>query len=852
MKIKKNTPTARLPNTGLFRGIALGLTLGLLTTACAPTEKPQQTLSGNDFFAQRAALIAKYSKSDNVFSALDAQIAPSDPKSRQYWQWRVDQYLYGQYPEYQQLYNNFKGTKDFNDIYPLVNEDLGPTKPLPEALPELPEGHFTENLRGNPHRGWQYLDGDTLYITYQGHLTDPYVATYNIVTHSWKGPFKAAESTLSKGDRKIDSHGRPIIEMDTQGYLHIVYGGHGGEREDGLNPLSIDTPHAGGRMLHVVSKNPYDISEFEYVDDITPFASYTKSYKMGNGDIYLFTRAGTHKSPWVYYKMPAGSKRFEEPVIITWPTPQSGAPINVDTFYINPLKISDTEIAISFLWHECNFLEIHDKETYARVNAYYMRLDTTDGTFYNANGENIALPVTIDVANEKMLAFDSTDKEETPFTTSPLMLDDGRPAVAYQARTKSYREWRVASFNDGQWQHSLPMPNTVNRTLKDEKDNPVSNILNLEVLDTTSDKHTAVTVYRDEDGITYFSTAVSTNGTDWKVVKIHLALDNTRIQMEAIKDAEGLSKGVILNIKKGAAQRLYLWHDDEFQSPGKINSAGTDASTDAPLFYESFENGGWNAASPRGFTPGLNNSLAKNFMFNQLQTDSAFSLEQSIVRSGNYSAKLYWKHKSPASYNGDPQKLDNVDRKAMLHGFKTSKVLGAEAWYGFSFYFPSEGTQDEPNSWLFFQIHGSADKRLKEHSRNPPFSLTLTPEGMRGAWKWDPHELSPTRNGDGTAHFEIPGNKQDYLDRWVDFVLRAKVDYTEASTGILELWIDGKKVLNKHNIRFGYNDDKGIYPSWGMYFNGDLSGMQNDHYLYLDEVRMTDATDANYKDVAPR
>ena len=851
MKIKKNTPTARLPNTGLFRGIALGLTLGLLTTACAPTEKPQQTLSGNDFFAQRAALIAKYSKSDNVFSALDAQIAPSDPKSRQYWQWRVDQYLYGQYPEYQQLYNNFKGTKDFNDIYPLVNEDLGPTKPLPEALPELPEGHFTENLRGNPHRGWQYLDGDTLYITYQGHLTDPYVATYNIVTHSWEGPFKAAESTLSKGDRKIDSHGRPIIEMDTQGYLHIVYGGHGGEREDGLNPLSIDTPHAGGRMLHVVSKNPYDISEFEYVDDITPFASYTKSYKMGNGDIYLFTRAGTHKSPWVYYKMPAGSKRFEEPVIITWPTPQSGAPINVDTFYINPLKISDTEIAISFLWHECNFLEIHDKETYARVNAYYMRLDTTDGTFYNANGENIELPVTIDVANEKMLAFDSTDKEETPFTTSPLMLDDGRPAVAYQARTKSYREWRVASFNDGQWQHSLPMPNTVNRTLKDEKDNPVSNILNLEVLDTTSDKHNAVAVYRDEDGITYFSTVESTNGADWNVVKAHLALDNTRIQMEAIKDAEERNKGVILNIKKGAAQRLYLWHDGEFQSPGKINSAGADASTNTPLFYESFENGGWNAASPRGFTPGLDNSLAKNFMFNQLQTDSAFSLEQSIVRSGNYSAKLYWKHRAPASYNGDPQKLDNVDRKAMFHGFKTSKVLGAEAWYGFSFYFPSEGTRNEPNDWLFFQIHGSADKRLKEHSRNPPFSLTLTPEGMRGAWKWDPHELSPTRNGDGTAHFEIPGNKQDYLDRWVDFVLRAKVDYTEASTGILELWIDGKKVLNKHNIRFGYNDDKGIYPSWGMYFNGDLSGMQNDHYLYLDEVRMTDATDANYKDVAP-
>ncbi|GEA07988.1 hypothetical protein KUL42_27490 [Alteromonas sp. KUL42] len=656
MKIKKKATIVRLKSAGLFKTTAFGLAISFLTAACAPTETPKETISENDFYTQRAALIAKYSKTDNVFSALRAQIAPSDPASHQYWQWRVDQYLYGQYPEYQQIYDGFKEGKKFENIYPLVKEDLGPKKTLPDALPKLPKGHFTENLPGNPHRGWQYLDGDTLYITYQGKLTDPYVASYNLVTQEWKGPFKVAESTLSKGDRKIDSHGRPIIEMDTQGYLHIVYGGHGGEREDGLNPLSIDTPHAGGRMLHVVSKKPYDISEFKYVDDITPFASYTKSYKMGNGDIYLFTRAGTHKSPWVYYKMPAGTKRFEKPVIITWPTPQSDEPINVDTFYINPLKISDTEIAISFLWHECNFLEIHDKETYARINAYYMRLDTTSGLFYNAQGENIDLPVTINVANDKMLAFNSTDKEETPFGTSPVILKSGQPAVAYEARTKAYREWRMAAFNNGQWQHSLPMPGTVNRTLKDEENKSISNILDLVVLGTPSGKHTAVTVYRDANGTTYFSTVESSNGTDWKVVNAHLALDNTRIQMEAIKDDAGLNIGVILNIKKGAAQRLYLWHDGEFQRPGQLASTGVDGATDATLFHESFENGGWNAASPRGFTPGLDNSLAKNFMFNQLQTDSAFSLEQSIVRSGDYSAKLYWKHKTPASYNGDPQK----------------------------------------------------------------------------------------------------------------------------------------------------------------------------------------------------
>lgn len=271
-----------------------------------------------------------------------------------------------------------------------------------------------------------------------------------------------------------------------------------------------------------------------------------------------------------------------------------------------------------------------------------------------------------------------------------------------------------------------------------------------------------------------------------------------------------------------------------------------------PIIKESFEDGGWNAESPRGFTPGINTDLVKKFMFNQHQGKHSFQLESEIVREGNHSAKLVWHHQNPEAYNGDKNKLDNVDRKAMFHGFKTQKVKGAEAWYGFSFYFPSEGTKNEPNPWLFFQIHGSADKRLKEHSRNPPFSLTLSNEGLRGNWKWDPHELSPTRNGDGTEHFKISGNKKDYLDRWVDFVVHVKVDYSAEKNGLIELWVDGKKVFNKHQIQFAYNDDKGIYPSWGMYFNGDLSVMKNDHYLYLDAIRMTDDPRANYESVAPR
>lgn len=830
-----------------FSSLVVGSSLLLLSGCSAPANTAQNqgehiTVVQNPLNAQRDTFIEQYAVDDPVFAALAAQADPKDPQNIDYWYWRTDQYLYGQYPSYQAIYEAETAGKTFHQIYNMPLEDLGP-KPAPIAsLPRLPNGYFTENLPGNPHTGWRLISGDTLYITYQGHLTDPYVATYNLTTHQWQGAYKAGESTLSKGMRKIDSHGRPIIEKDSKGHLHIVYGGHGGEREDGLNPNSIDTPHAGGRMFHIMSKRPNDISEFVFVNDISPFASYTKSYTMRNGDIYLFTRLGTHKSPWVYYKMPYGQQSFNEPVRITLPTVQLDNPINVDTFYINPVKISDTEIAISYLWHECNFLEFHDKTHYSRINSYFVRLDTSTDTFFNAQGEQITLPITLAVANDKMLAFDSTDREETPFSTKPLQLDDNTPAVAYQALTPDYREWRMTAFKNGQWEHSLPMPGTAERTLVDLNNNNIENIIALEPIEMANNAlQSALVVYKDMIGNDVLAQAVSNNSKDWQVIKIEVSMRKTRIQIDPIKNAEQETIAMVVALKKGKAQRLYLWHAGQFRGNSK----------NIPIISESFENGGWNASHARGFTPGMNSDLAPNFLFNQHQGEHAFVLENNLVRDGQHAAKLVWHHTNPATYNGNPNKIDNVDRKAMFHGHKTPTVKGAHAWYGFSVYFPKEGTQEEENPWLFFQIHGSADKHLKEHSRNPPFSLTLTENGLTGSWKWDSNELSPTRTGEGTERFNIPGDKDQYVDRWVDFVVHAKVDYSETKTGILELWVDGNKVLNEHNIQFGYNDKNGIYPSWGMYFNGDLSLMQHDHYLYLDAIKTSSDKRAVYTDVTP-
>jgi len=118
-------------------------------------------------------------------------------------------------------------------------------------------------------------------VAYQGPLEDPYVAAYDHATAEWSGPFKAGESILGKTPgAKIDNHGKPEMIIDNAGYIHLFFGGHGGLPRHGTNPLG-DTHN--GQQIHVVSRNPQDISSWEVLDNIPPFGTYDQVVKMDPG-----------------------------------------------------------------------------------------------------------------------------------------------------------------------------------------------------------------------------------------------------------------------------------------------------------------------------------------------------------------------------------------------------------------------------------------------------------------------------------------------------------------------------------------------------------------------------------------
>ncbi|WP_394728826.1 BNR-4 repeat-containing protein [Altererythrobacter sp. GH1-8] len=310
----------------------------------------------------------------------------------------------------------------------------GPTDGLQSASAPVSErsDHFADNGFGNAvavvqHPAGEYHDGIT-YVSYQGPLEDPYVASYNHRTGEWKGPFKAGVSAMGKDpSRKIDNHGKPTMIIDNAGYIHVFFGGHGGTAEaHGPNPLGN---HHYGENRHVVSKRPYDISEWERLDNILPFGTYNQVVKMDNGDIYLFYRHGAHRSDWVYHKSTDNGRTFAAPVSFLKHKRRTDLQA-VDSWYPFVTKGHGDQIIVSFDYHLCwdnDGAPDARGHTANRQDVYYMVFDTKDDSWRNVKGERLPMPLSREVADTKALVARS-DKLWT-FNGTAALDPKGRPHI---------------------------------------------------------------------------------------------------------------------------------------------------------------------------------------------------------------------------------------------------------------------------------------------------------------------------------------------------------------------------------------------------------------------------------------
>jgi len=265
--------------------------------------------------------------------------------------------------------------------------------------------------------------------SYQGPFEDPYVAAYNHETQEWLGPFRAGTSELGRreGRTKFDNHGKPTLLIDDEGYIHIYYGGHGGDKHHGENPLG--NVHHGANK-NSISKRPLDITEWEEVDNISVFGTYNQALKMDNGDIYLFYRHGAHRSDWVYQLSTDNGRSYSEPISFLKHKRRTDLKA-MDSWYAFATHGEGDDIIVSFDYHLCwdRGAGVNGRgHTTERHDAHFMVFDTKTGIWTNVEGEQLNIPLIREEAEQKTLAL-STGELWT-FNGSVNLDDAGHPHIA--------------------------------------------------------------------------------------------------------------------------------------------------------------------------------------------------------------------------------------------------------------------------------------------------------------------------------------------------------------------------------------------------------------------------------------
>jgi hypothetical protein len=171
----------------------------------------------------------------------------------------------------------------------------------------------------------------------------------------------------------------------------------------------------------------------------------------------------------------------------------------------------------------------------------------------------------------------------------------------------------------------------------------------------------------------------------------------------------------------------------------------------------------------------------------------------------------------------------------------------SEMWFGFSTYSPTNVTGDG-NAHIFFQLHGTDD--ACDNSRSPVLDLRVEADSFRSVILWDADSCNTNTTKDGQISYNLGKFTPSVWDDWV-----MHIRFAYDNTGIVEMWRNGIKVIDRQNAPNCYNDFYRPYPKFGIYKWGWTPQWASYSpydvlVLYLDNIRMGGPT-SNYGEVAP-
>lgn len=324
----------------------------------------------------------------------------------------------------------------------------GEPKPLPKPTKEVAfatiggkQYHAFYGYTITPHA---VVAEGTVYCAFQDSHGRPVAAAYDPTTKAWVGPVRASSFGLGR-----DDHGNPSLYVDRTGHLHIFYGCH------------------GGPMRHTRSAKPYDITAWHEQKPPTRRATYPQSMRLDDGTMHLFYRAGGHMAPWTMRRSADDCKTWSKGTRLIEMRVKPRDPRAAAYCYFFPGADGKT---IHCFW---NFKDDNRRrrpkaypnlhEAVYRYNIYYIRMNA-DGSWTNAAGQPVSLPVSKAEADAACLVFDSGKEFAYP---SRLAVDaQNRPYIRIRTGVENWHPRTVivpmrpkyACRRDGDWRVTDAMP----------------------------------------------------------------------------------------------------------------------------------------------------------------------------------------------------------------------------------------------------------------------------------------------------------------------------------------------------------------------------------------------------------
>ena len=282
----------------------------------------------------------------------------------------------------------------------------------------------------------------TVYVAFQNAKGQPIVMAYNTDKKTWSPPAVASTFGLRR-----EAHGNPSIAVDRKGRLHLFYGCH------------------NGPMRHTRTIKPHDITRWKERPPPTPRATYPQSMRLRDGTMCLFYRGGGHKEPWKLRTSADDCRTWSKPRRIIEMRfkprdPWAGAyacffpGTDGKTIHCFWNHKDDNAGALNrgrlkkHPWRPLKYKGLH--EAVYRYNIYYIRREA-DGTWVNADGEPISLPVSKVEADVKCLVYDSGDEFAYP---ERLAGDkDNRPYVRFRTGVQDWRGKKNAIVPMRDWEN---------------------------------------------------------------------------------------------------------------------------------------------------------------------------------------------------------------------------------------------------------------------------------------------------------------------------------------------------------------------------------------------------------------